>query len=796
MEKKNRDLSAEGLIKKLMANLGKDIKEASDSEPEQTTIREVFSEETTTERKKLKYHFKVERKSKINKDEGELSEKTEDITDDVAGYFRDVDKIADETISSYNNSETTSHIGTTTSNITHDDIQKSIKKAEEYISNLEKKAQTDELAAQKSVTEEKEFEFSFGDGNIQSKGAKNKKKSPLASAELSDINLMTIFGMDSVQSTDEAKTDETDFGLGGKGYTQTTERNFHSGYEYVSPEQNAEISNRFAAVYKNIFTRIAACALLLLVSLIIENLELFGIPRPAFISPTENSISYLLVGLVITLMCVGLTYKEVLYGFKSLFQKRPVPETMLSFLALSSVIYHFTLCFLDIGKGVPLFGLPVAFCAFLTLLYGLLNVKRRIYAFNVVSSKRDKFVLLKTKENKREILQSFGRNVSPDDAYGILRTRFVSDSFTRTRKKTKTSAYVSILIPVSIGISLLFFIVGYYVTKDIVSSLVLLQISLALIMPIASVSSMGYPHFIASKEAYSYEGAIIGDISFEEYADVPLVTFEDKYIFPPSLVKVKSIKMYGNSRIDKIMYKTASVLVKVGGTLADVFVRATKEFGQSENVEIINISSGGIEAVVDGTSVLMGNADFVKQHGYQPFRDGDDAALEYEGRLSIMYVIIGGEIASKIYIEYNCDPDFEGITKQLFKAGISVGVKTCDPNINNEMLWRKMNIARYAMRIIRCSKPATQVKAESNISSGVVSKHSAKSLLRIITLCEKVVYVAKTNLIVKLASLCIGTILTLTILLMGQITDISSLYVVVYQLFWIIPIIIITSIFV
>ena len=109
---------------------------------------------------------------------------------------------------------------------------------------------------------------------------------------------------------------------------------------------------------------------------------------------------------------------------------------------------------------------------------------------------------------------------------------------------------------------------------------------------------------------------MIGEASLGEYADASVVSFDDKEVFPARGVRVRNVKVYGENRIDHVIYAAASVFHVVGGPLAEVFETATGELGYAENVKLTRLDRDGIEARVDGGTVLIGRAAFINRYGY------------------------------------------------------------------------------------------------------------------------------------------------------------------------------------
>ncbi|MBR5616033.1 MAG: YidC/Oxa1 family membrane protein insertase, partial [Clostridia bacterium] len=153
-------------------------------------------------------------------------------------------------------------------------------------------------------------------------------------------------------------------------------------------------------------------------------------------------------------------------------------------------------------------------------------------------------------------------------------------------------------------------------SQSVYEALTVSYITMLLTLPSCAFIAFSYPMYLASGFAYEKDSAMIGEASLGEYADASVVSFDDKEVFPARGVRVRNVKVYGENRIDHVIYAAASVFHVVGGPLADVFETATGELGYAENVKLTRLDRDGIESRVDGGTVLIGRAAFVNRYGY------------------------------------------------------------------------------------------------------------------------------------------------------------------------------------
>ena len=216
--------------------------------------------------------------------------------------------------------------------------------------------------------------------------------------------------------------------------------------------------------------------------------------------------------------------------------------------------------------------------------------------------------------------------------------------------------------------------------------------------------------------------------------------------------------------------------------------------GYSEDVLLTGIGDGYIQTEVNGKSIVFGKAESLIELGY----DIPEAFLDHEENpdVSVMFMIFKGKVVAKMIIVYELDSDFEYTVKQLAGSGMSVCVKTLDPNINEDMIKKKVSLDKYPMRVIRYASLDEIASEVERTDSGIVARGTSKPLLQTVTYCDKVLDAKRTNSFIGIFSAIITVGIFAVVLLTGNMPSFRSLYAAVCQLFWLIPMAITTKILV
>lgn len=665
-----------------------------------------------------------------------------------------------------------------------DDIARQISEAVEYVASIEN---------QKSMEEPKEPQTETQ--KIIADLANNSDE------ELDDVdlNLMIAFGMEDelkekigsekVNDVVEALDKDANNIIDAKDELISTE--LPDDMEFISTAQIRDVFAVYRRKQNNILLRLLATAVMAVIIFIFEHYTAFGGTLPSWLEPTSFPVVYSMVSLQLLVICIAFVWKPVLAGLKGVFTFKPRTNGVLAMLSLVSVLYHIGICFLYNGSTVVFCNFPIAICAVIELISEYQALRRDIYSFNVVSSKRIKHVIKQIPEDtalpERKVFSDYIDEDSP--VFGIRKTAFVDGFFRRSRESDKGIGALRALLPLPIAIAAFFFVFSGVVTKDAnaYNGLVSAYTAFMLSTPFSAIVAYSYPFYRASRIAFENGGAIVGEESLDEYANAGVISFDDKDVFPSGKVKIKSIKVFGNNRIDRVIYNLASLFIYMGGPLADVFRIATKDLECSNDVEVVDIAEDGIEAVISGKHIFYGRDTFLRKNNIAPIYEPDDEFGDGVDA-SIAYLVCNDEVAAKVYVLYSLDRDFHAIAKQLYHAGICLGIKTFDPCIDDELLSRSIDLDKYPIKVIKCRSVSDITPPDENTDCGIVSKKGTKSLLKTLSLCDSIAQASHTGTLIAvlgtLAAFGIMAFLVFKKLLGGEFT---ALYVAIYQLFWMLP---------
>ncbi len=694
------------------------------------------------------------------------------------------------------------------------DIKKRISDAEAYVSDISKneKEHTEPDPQFDLPVFGEESSFTSGDTEVfdaakvtseaaAAEKAPEEETSPAGALDETDLKLLYAFGdMDELEKAlGKEKAQEINRTMHeAESAPQHPERQVRGrfGEEYTSAEQNKEVFAKYRGEYSRRLWSMLGAAVLMIVTFLFENIGLFGGSLPNALNTNDFPVVYTMISLQLLVLCGALLWKQLFAGAKAIGRLKAIPETGYLALVGLGVLYHIACLFVGPRDDLRGFNFPVALCAFLVLLYDFLNLRREIFTFGVISTKREKYALRKLSGAEANLEKNAFVNYLDEDGgmYRVDKTGFVDNFFVNSEKQCQGRGLLSVLIPAAAVIALVFGVTAGIVAKDFYIGLCVGYITALMAMPLTMFITYSLPFFKASKHAYRLESAVVGEDAFEATTDAMLVSFDDREVFPSYCVKVKSIKVYGDNRIDKIVYTLASLFHKVGGSLSEVLDLATLELGHSDGVTVTEVDEDGLEAMVDGTHIFVGKSGYLRKKGFIPVYDQSDEDLEdSDSDISMMFLVVENEVAAKIYVEYVIDPDFEFLIKQLYKSGVCVGIRSFDPNINNEMISRKVRLSKYPVKVLKCGCDEEITAHSERMDATVVSRNSVKNLLTTFTLYGKVMHVVRIGTMIMIGALVLSMVVAGFIIALGSAASVPSAAVVLYHLFWIAAMLLLTK---
>ncbi len=560
--------------------------------------------------------------------------------------------------------------------------------------------------------------------------------------------------------------------------------------EFTSPDQYDEFSEHLRNKnYRNL-SALLWTFLAFLAGLYIESATFSKIYHPEFLKPGgDYNAIYLLADMQFIFISALLSLPSLINGVKSLFKGKPDRNTVMFILYLFTALH--TVILLSCGaKEYPLFGCVASLFAFLNSFANLLDAKRVYRTFRICGSKGDKIVAKPLASDSPEAEVFRNELEGEPQFFSIQKAKFIDRFFARSNEQAKIERSFAWVTAISLFISVGFAALSYFRDPDIANTASNFMTMMVMTLPLSCVFSISLPFAHIAAKSEKLGSAIVSLSASEEYAAADVVSFTDREIFPPKSVKITTIRTYGQTRIDKAILYSAMIFQKLGGPLSEVFKKTISGVVAeiSEDFEFKEITADGMCAFIEGQDIFVGNKNYLLSYDFGYTRDEQDKDFEAK-QGKIMYMVIGNELAAKFYLRYSISKQFKKTVLSLFRSGICPAVKTCDPNFDSALFRALLQNKKIPAAIIKSCEAMKDAPAVERSDSGIVCVSSIAKLLRTFSFCESLRKVTHTNVAIKILSALAGIAIVLFLFFVGGLTKITTIFVLIYQLLWLIPVI-------
>ncbi len=410
----------------------------------------------------------------------------------------------------------------------------------------------------------------------------------------------------------------------------------------------------------------------------------------------------LLIGVMLT------SHRVIADGFGAILRLRPVADTVTAVGAFAAAI-HTVLQFLtpvDVANGqVTLYCAVAGFSLLLAQCGRVYRLTRITQNFRMVSHKGEKYAAMYVSEGKgRDLLGRYLPAVGePSIAYvkksGFL-TRFMEYSY----DDEGTESLFCWFAPVAVAAALLTAVAHALFGGEAAnwwSAIGVFTAAVCAAAPAFAVAGANLPLCRVSRALLRRGAMLIGWKAVEAFKNTDALLVDASEVFPSENILLHGIKTFSGARIDEAILDAAAVSIASGGPLAGVFLRVIENrTNMLQEVDTLLYEQDmGLSGWVGGRRVLVGNRRLLENHGVDvPSRDYEMRYTK-DGR-QLVYLSTGGDLCAMFVVSYTADPGVEEALHRLTAAGITLLVRTCDPNVTSECVREVFHIDEDMVRIL------------------------------------------------------------------------------------------------
>lgn len=278
------------------------------------------------------------------------------------------------------------------------------------------------------------------------------------------------------------------------------------------------------------------------------------------------------------------------------------------------------------------------------------------------------------------------------------------------------------LVPISFGASVLVGAITLLITKDNLSAITAFTGAVCVSVPYFSYLVDALIISKTSKKLLAKGGMLAGWDAFNECNSANAIAFDSADIFDENGGNVFGIHPFYDIQIDEAILYTASLLIKSGGPLGNLFKRIiVGETSLLPPVDSLTYEDKlGLSAWIFNRRILVGNSDLLRNHNVEI---PDMALIERhlcEGRYPL-YLAIDGKAAAVFIISYDVNNENARLLKSIEKNSISLLVRSDDANVTDEMVSSKLSLPQSGVKVIS----AVSGDIYKNYCAGVTSAADA-----------------------------------------------------------------------
>ena len=562
--------------------------------------------------------------------------------------------------------------------------------------------------------------------------------------------------------------------------------------DYTSPEDAKSISFELRGDMRELSMRMmitgVCTALLALVNLI------FGGQFAAGGDAGQKPVVYVILSVILLGVAVGVCYRTIGNGLKALFAFNANSDSAAAVAAVAVGVQTLLSVFFPrelVDGELHLYGVLLAAILFVNSA-GKLCMLRRIHSnFRFVTSREDKYSLrLYDDYNTSLKMAKDAVAEKPVIAYqcraGFLK-RFLELSYTPDPSESASQ----VLAPMGLIASLVLCIACLLITRSVPTALSAFAAACCACVAVANMAAVNLPISRLCKTARRAGAMVVGYEAVDRLGDVNAVLVDAEELFPRGTVVLGGIKTFGDRAGAEEAIMAASALMReTGGPLSGVFdqVISENEDALPQVEDFTYEDGGGIVGQVDGKTVYIGSrALLINHHIEVPAREEESQFTA--GNKSVIYIAVGESIAALLVLTYTADRRRKNELQRLEDSGVSILVRTTDPNVTGALVSRLFGIDAASVSVLEGQTAATaQQLLEGTVARAdalAATKGRVESMMSVISACVAQKRTIGLVVAVQNAAVVLGFVLVAFLACFGGMSQLTSLVLFLFQAFWV-----------
>ncbi|WP_156036938.1 hypothetical protein [Ruminococcus sp. HUN007] len=569
--------------------------------------------------------------------------------------------------------------------------------------------------------------------------------------------------------------------------------------DYNDPSDASLILEDLYSLKSNLTIKFGIQMAAMLISIYLSASALYKIPVPSFISSTISPHRYSFTMFMVSAAALFSSFPVITSGLKNLFRKKADCDSLAAVsITVSTIAAAISTESPElISSGSVCLFAPAAITAFLVNTMGKhLIVNRAINNFDtLITSYDDKYSLIYVDDEARAEQITKG-TINEYPILAAARKTNFSENFLRYSYSADIADKLCRkYVPASLFISVLLTLASVIVCSRTVTTLNITFITSMFSMFVSLCSCFAVPLVVnmplaaAAAEVEDNESLILGYQSIDDFYDTNAVILDTKQLFPDSSLKLCSIRMCSDTKIDDAIVSAASLIIESGSIFSDMFDSIINH-DRSLLVKVENFfaeDSLGICGWMENKRVLLGTRQLMVNHNIEgiPSKSKDQDAV-MNGRIPL-YLSVSGNLAAVFTVMLTADKKVSEYLSELIDNNISVIVKNNDCAVTAPRIARLFGLPGDMVKIIPeehrdfCERITAPVEKSS---ASVICTGKLSSITKALSNIRNIHHSSLTGLVLQSTSAILALIFAVVFMIIGIIGQITPLMVILYHTVW------------
>ncbi|MCC8023037.1 MAG: hypothetical protein LIO46_04560 [Clostridiales bacterium] len=416
-------------------------------------------------------------------------------------------------------------------------------------------------------------------------------------------------------------------------------------------------------------------------------------------------------------------------------------------------------------------------------------IRRILYNFQTLTQQRNTYTIQEIHDAR--IAADISRGLLMGDAtikYSVetlFPTRFLELSY----QNEPADALAKMMSPILMLASVVIGGATYFLTGDWAGALTAATCAMCISIPVSGLMATNLTLLSTARKIGEDNAMIASFDGAQVMLDTNAVLFDGADLFPAGSCTLHGIKTFDGMRVDDAILHTAAVVIQTKGPLSGVFdqVIDSKTEILPEAESVLYEDRLGISAWIYGKKVLVGNRSLLQHHSVQMPGPEFEEKYAHSGR-RLLYLAIAGKIAAAFVVSYSADEAVKEHLQKMEKSGLTLLIKTSDPNIDEESMVEIFDLVEGFVRVMSANagRIYETYAQETEASAPAYAVHDGTACSFISTLAASAILTANKGLLnlLQIFGRVLGLVLTAVFALFGNIASIDAIQLVLFQCIW------------